>query len=72
MQLALGVLFDLGLNKPLRESEGGPDVVADTFKLANENAKEVRRSSEERRAFLSCFILTSTYVTPMLFVAAVG
>lgn len=63
VQLALAVLFDLGLNKPLREIEG-PDMVADTFRLTADKAKEIRRSSEERRAFLSCYILTSTYAIP--------
>ena len=63
VQLALAVLFDLGLNKPLRENEG-PDMVADTFRLTADKAKEIRRSSEERRAFLSCYILTSTYAIP--------
>ena len=63
MQLTLAVLFDLGLNKPLRENEG-PDMVADTFRLTADKAKELKRSSQERRAFLSCFISTSMYVTP--------
>lgn len=62
MQLALAVLFDLGLNKPLRDSDGS-DILIDTFRLAVDNAKEMRRSFEERRAYISCFIMSSTYAT---------
>lgn len=59
VQLALAVLFDLGLNRPLHDDEER-DMLVDTFRLPTENAKELRRSSEERRAFLSCFIITSS------------
>lgn len=62
MQLALAVLFDLGLNTPLRDSDG-PDIMIDTFRLAVDNTKEIRRSFEERRAYISCFIMSSTYAT---------
>lgn len=65
MQLALAVLFDLGLNKPLRENEG-PEILQDTFRLAADNIKEVRRPSQERRAFLICFMITNSYVPALL------
>jgi hypothetical protein len=61
MQLVLAVLFDLGLNKPLRENDG-PEMLQDTFRLANDNIKELKRSPRERRTFLIVFLITTSWV----------
>ena len=61
MQLALAVLFDLGLNRPLHENEG-PEVLQEKFRLVTDNIKEVTRPSQEQRAFLAVFLITTSYV----------
>ncbi|TVY78222.1 Transcriptional regulator WAR1 [Lachnellula suecica] len=58
-QLSFALLFDLGLNRPVRDAEG-PEMLVDPSKNVTEiNSKEGKRTLDERRAFLSCYILTS-------------
>ncbi|KAG0651383.1 hypothetical protein D0Z07_1617 [Hyphodiscus hymeniophilus] len=59
MQLAISVVYDLGLHKPFRENEG-PGMMPESSALAADNTKELKRSSEERRAYLSTFIISSS------------
>ncbi|KAG9234284.1 hypothetical protein BJ875DRAFT_441424 [Amylocarpus encephaloides] len=58
-QLTHAMVFDLGLNKPVRDNEVS-DMLPDTSKLLPEdNPKEARRSLDERRTFLCCYFSTS-------------
>ena len=60
IQLALALLFDLGLNRPVRD-DGPAEIMQDAARSIPSNSpREKRRSIEERRAFLACFLLTST------------
>jgi hypothetical protein len=58
-QLAVAMLCDLGLNRPFREPENPAEVVPDLPNGVPDKNKESRRSADERRAFLSCFLLSS-------------
>jgi hypothetical protein len=60
IQLAIALLFDLGLNRPVRE-EGPAEIMQDAGRSApGNNPREKKRSPDERRALLSCFLLAST------------
>ena len=58
-QLAIAMLCDLGLNRPFRETENTAEVVTDLSSGVPDKNNESRRSTDERRAFLSCFLLSS-------------
>lgn len=70
LQVTLALLFDLGLNRAVREDEAGPaTILADASRKAwsgEYNPREKRRTLDERRAFLYCYFLASVYVTPFL------
>ncbi len=59
LQLAIALVFDLALNRPVREFESPAEILSDSSRNAPVTAKEVKRSTEERRALLSCYFLTS-------------
>jgi hypothetical protein len=61
-QLALALLFDLGLNRPVRGDDGPGEVLADFMRGSLDRKREINRSSDERRALLSCYIVGSVYV----------
>jgi hypothetical protein len=59
LQLALALIFDLGLHKPLGEGEVLPgELVADLGKIPDRK-KEMNRSPDERRVFLACYLFSS-------------
>lgn len=59
MLLALGLVVDLGLNRPAREEEGGPMEI-ERWALNDHSNNDTRRTLDERRAYLYCFLMTST------------
>jgi hypothetical protein len=61
-QLALALLFDLGLNRPVRPDTGPAEVLADFMKFSVDGKQEAIRSSDERRALLSCYLFGSVLV----------
>jgi len=68
-QLALALVYDLKLNRPLSDDEGGPgELLANAKKRAWEGTPELlvretaNRTLEERRALLFAFYLTSVFV----------
>ncbi|KAK0112917.1 hypothetical protein ONS95_014638 [Cadophora gregata] len=56
-QLALALLFDLGLTRPLRDNDG-PISVLETARSRSQK-DEQERTHDERRALLCCYFLTS-------------
>lgn len=58
-QLALALVFDLGLNRPVRGDTSPGEALADFVKTSVDLKQEVNRSSDERRALLSCYLLGS-------------
>jgi hypothetical protein len=81
-QLSFALVFDLGLNRPVRENDGPEmyshpsfnvlkalynisanfllySLVDPSKSVAEINPREAKRTLDERRAFLSCYILTS-------------
>jgi hypothetical protein len=58
-QLALALLFDLGLNRPVRSDTGPGEVLADFMKISVDRKQEINRSSDERRALLSFYLFGS-------------
>jgi hypothetical protein len=58
-QLAIAMLCDLGLNRPFRETDNPAEVMTDLPNGIPDRKKESGRSTDERRAFVSCFILSS-------------
>jgi hypothetical protein len=58
-QLALALLFDLGLNRPVRGDDGPGEVLADFMRGAVDRKQEMNRSLDERRALLSCYLFGS-------------
>jgi hypothetical protein len=57
--LAIGMLVELGLHRPARVDESGPAELA-RWALADSSPNEMKRTMDERRAFLGCFLVTST------------
>lgn len=58
-QLQHSMVFDLGLNKPVREGDPS-DMLPDSSRVLPKNsATEARRTSEERRTLLCAFCSTS-------------
>jgi hypothetical protein len=61
-QIAHALVFDLGLNKPVRDNDSA-DMLPDSFKVPPEhNPRESRRTIDERRTYLACYFSTSVYV----------
>ncbi|PMD35134.1 hypothetical protein L207DRAFT_466175 [Hyaloscypha variabilis F] len=58
-QLALAILFDLGLNRPVRNDFGPGEVLADFMKASVDRKQEMKRSVDERRALLSIYLFGS-------------
>jgi hypothetical protein len=58
-QLALALLFDLGLNRPVRSDTGPGEVLADFMKTSVDRKQEINRSFDERRALLSFYLFSS-------------
>lgn len=63
--LCNALLFDLGLHRSVRPDENGPTDV-DRWTLGDNTSKERKRTIDERRALLYCFLLTSVYVRASL------
>jgi hypothetical protein len=59
MQLSIGMLSDLGLNRPARLEDCGPADV-ERWALNDHYPAENKRTLDERRALLYCYLLTST------------
>jgi hypothetical protein len=58
-QLVLALVFDLGLNRPIRSDTGPGEVLADFMKLSVDRRQELNRSTDERRALLYCYLFGS-------------
>ncbi|KAE9380143.1 hypothetical protein N431DRAFT_459105 [Stipitochalara longipes BDJ] len=58
-QLALALVFDLGLNRPVRSDTGPGEVLADFMKGSVDRKQEINRSHDERRILLSCYLFGS-------------
>lgn len=58
MQLAVAMLVDLGLNRPARQDDGAAEI--ERWALNEQSANDVKRTIAERRAYLYCYLLTST------------
>jgi hypothetical protein len=63
LQLAVAMVYDLGLTKQYREMDSPTEILLDA--IANSNAspenmrKETKRTLEEIRTFLACYLLSS-------------
>jgi hypothetical protein len=62
MQLTIAMMTDLGLNRPGRQEEGGLSDV-ERWALNDHTQTDLKRTLDERRAYLYCYFLTSTYVS---------
>ncbi|TVY19923.1 Transcriptional regulator WAR1 [Lachnellula arida] len=58
-QLSFALIFDLGLNRPVVSIEGPEGMVDPSRNTAEINPKEAKRTLDERRAYISSYILTS-------------
>ncbi|TVY94178.1 Transcriptional regulator, partial [Lachnellula willkommii] len=58
-QLSFALIFDLGLNRPVVSIEGPEGMVDPSSHTAEINPKEAKRTLDERRAYISSYILTS-------------
>jgi hypothetical protein len=72
IQLALALVFDLGLNRPVIEDEEGPGAILENAKkraLTNVEPviREIKRTMDERRTLLGVFYLSSLLVLLLLF-----
>ncbi|KIN04362.1 hypothetical protein OIDMADRAFT_176791 [Oidiodendron maius Zn] len=59
MQLAIAMSIDLGLNRPARQEEGGTAEV-ERWALNEQQQNDSKRTLDERRAYVYCYLLTST------------
>jgi hypothetical protein len=59
MQLAIAMVIDLGLNRPARQEEGGAAEI-ERWALNDSMLNDLKRTLDERRAYLYCYLLTST------------
>ncbi|TVY27504.1 Transcriptional regulator [Lachnellula hyalina] len=58
-QLSFALIFDLGINRPVASIEGPEGLVDPSRNVVEINPKEAKRTLDERRAYISCYILTS-------------
>jgi hypothetical protein len=62
-QIAQALVFDLGLNKPVRDTEM-TELLPESYKhRPDSNPKESKRTIDERRTYLTCYFSTSVYVS---------
>jgi hypothetical protein len=60
IQLAIALVFDLALNRPVRDFDIPAEILSETSRLFPENnVRDAKRSAEDRRALLSMYFLTS-------------
>ena len=59
MQLAIAMMVDLGLNRAARQEEGGAAEI-ERWALSEHMQNDMKRTMDERRAYLYCYLLAST------------
>lgn len=61
LQLAIAMVFDLGLTKQYREMDSPTEILIDAIQNLppDSNRKEHNRSIDEMRTLLACYVLTS-------------